>query len=337
MSTSALVFQGYGGPEVLAPVVVELPPPGPAQVLVRVEATGVCGHDVADRAGLTSMPLPLTLGHEIAGTVVETGAAVRHVQVGDRVACKQHHTCGWCTACRSGRELDCPDKQFVYGGYAEHVLLEEDTLAVVPDGILPAAAAIAACAIGSSLQAIEVVARLQPGETVAITGAGGGLGLHALQVASALGARVIAVTSSPAKSALLRRHGADEVAIGGDDLPTQLLDLTGGAGVEVVIDNVGLPSLFGGCFKGLGTRGRYVLTGQLKRERISLFPAFVFFKEAVITGSASTSTASFLRSLDLLASGAVTAVTTEYRLADAALAHADVEASRVSGRAVLVP
>jgi len=337
MSMRSVILKRYGGPEAFEYTEPEIPHPGPTQVVVKVEACGICGHDVADRAGLTKMPLPLALGHEIAGAVIETGVAVRHVSVGDRVACKQHHTCGWCTACRSGDELNCATKQFVYGGYADYAVLEEDTLIAVPTGVSSASAAIAACAIGSSLQAIDNVARLKPGETIAITGAGGGLGLHGVQIAKACGARVIAVSSSPSKSQLLQEYGADEVALSNDDLTTQLLDITNGAGVDVVVDNVGLSGLFNACFRGLARRGRYVFTGQLKREKIALFPAFIFFKEAVVTGSASTSMTSFLRAIDLLATGVVRAATTEYSLVDVARAHAEVETAKVFGRAVLVP
>lgn len=327
----------YGDSSVLRIDNIDRPSPRGTQVLIQVEAVGVCGHDIADRAGLTRMPLPHVLGHEIAGRVIEVGDAVTHVEPGDRVACKQHRTCGWCVPCRSGRELDCTQKAFVYGGYADFVLLEQDTLAQIPHDMPSQAAAVAACAIGSCVQALENSARLQSGETVLITGAGGGLGIHALQVAAAMGAHVIALTSSAAKAGSLRKHGAHDVVVTTEEPETHLADLTRGRGVDVVLDNVGLPAVFGVGFKGLAQRGRYVLTGQLERQKISLYPAFVFFKEAVITGSASTSTASFLRSLELLDSGKVRAVTTDYALDDVVDAHRAVAKSAVVGRAVLLP
>jgi acryloyl-coenzyme A reductase len=333
----AVSFAETGGPEVLT--YGELPDPEPTdtQVVVAVKACGVCGHDSADRAGLAHIPLPAVLGHEIAGDVVEVGRAVRGFAVGDRVACKQFHTCGHCLPCRSGDELSCAEKQFNYGGGAELVALEQDTLLHVPDGVGYVDAALTACAVGTCLQALDRVGQLRPGETAVITGAGGGLGLHALQVAAAMGARVIALTSSPQKAELLTRHGADEVVVSSPDLATNLLDLTGGRGPELVLDNVGHPDVFGGCFRALARRGRYVLTGQLYRQKISLFPAFVFFKEAVITGSGSTLMSTFMRSMELVESGKVRPVTETFALADAVAAHTAVDHSRVLGRAILVP
>jgi D-arabinose 1-dehydrogenase-like Zn-dependent alcohol dehydrogenase len=172
---------------------------------------------------------------------------------------------------------------------------------------------------------------------VVVTGAGGGLGLHGVQVAHALGARVVAVTSSPDKVASLEGLGADRVVLGRDGYARELLDATDGAGAEVVLDNVGHPDVFDQCFRALAKRGRYVLTGQLYREKIKLYPAFVFAKEAIITGSGSTLMSSFMRSMALVADGRVRPVVHQYPLADAGSVHSDMEASRVLGRAVLVP
>lgn len=333
----AVIMTETGGPDVLQYIHMNDPIPTDTQVVVKVHACGACGHDVADRAGLTTIGLPTVLGHEIAGEIVEVGSAVRHFAVGDRVAGKQFHTCGHCAPCRSGRETDCAEKQFMYGGYADYVSLEADTLLLIPDHVDMKSASIVACAVGTCLQALDNVAHVKPGETVVITGAGGGLGLHAMQVASALGARVIGLTSSPQKIDLLKKHGADDVVVASEDIATQLLDLTSGVGPQVVLDNVGLPEVFSGCFKALGQRGRYVLTGQLERQKISLYPAFVFFKEAVITGSASTLMSTFIRSMDLVATGRVRAVTEEFHLSEAAAAHKAVGSSQVTGRAILIP
>ncbi len=333
----AVMFSETGGPDVLS--YTDLPDPTPTgnQVVVRVAACGVCGHDSADRAGLAHIPLPAVLGHEIAGEIVEVGRAVRGFAVGDRVAGKQFSTCGHCLPCRSGDELSCADKRFTYGGGAELAALEQDTLLKIPDGVDYADAALTACAVGTCLQALTNVGRLQPGETAVISGAGGGLGLHALQVAAALGARVIALTSSERKAPLLARYGADDVVVISPDTPNQLLELTHGKGPELVLDNVGHPDVFGPCFRALARRGRYVLTGQLYRQKISLFPAFVFFKEAVITGSGSTLMSTFMKSMELVASGKVRGVTERFALADAVRAHEAVDAGKVLGRAILVP
>ena len=335
----AAVVHEQGPPEVLRIEDVPCPTPGPTQAVIRVHACGVCGHDQADRLGLTQPHgMPCILGHEISGEVVEVGSMVRHFRPGDIVASKQFTTCGHCLPCRSGMELDCARKQFIYGGYAEYVALEDDALLHVPDGVDVVGACIVACAVGTCYQALTAIAKLRPGEWVVVTGAGGGLGLHGVQVAAALGGRVIAVTTSPQKNAFLSEIGAESVVVGRDEpYANQILEITGGAGVQVVLDQVGHPTQFNQCFRALAKRGRYVLTGQLYRERIGLYAAFVFGKEAVITGSASTPMSAFMRSMDLVREGRVKPVYEKVPLMEAVKAHTGIDNHSIVGRAVLVP
>jgi D-arabinose 1-dehydrogenase-like Zn-dependent alcohol dehydrogenase len=333
----AVVVEQTGGPDVLQVRDVPDPRPGDTQVVVKVEACGICGHDQADRMGLTHIPLPAVLGHEVAGTVVEVGAKVRRFAVGDRVAMKQFTTCGRCAACLSGDELRCPEKSFNYGGYAEFIAVDEMVLLPLPDDVSFADAAVLACAVGTCHQALVRVAHLQPGETVLVTGAGGGLGLHGMQVVSALGGTSIALTSSPDKVDGLSKAGADHVIVNSKDAWKDVLDLTHGKGVDIVLDNVGVPSVFSTGFRGLRHAGRYVFTGQMTGEKIGLYPAFVFAKEAVITGSASTLMSTFVASMDLLAAGKVHPVTESFAIDDVVDAFTRVDERRVTGRAVLIP
>lgn len=315
-------------PGELAVAEVDCPEPGSGEVLVKVAACGVCGHDQADRAGLLTLPLPAVLGHEIAGTVVAGGT---RFAAGARVAAKQFGTCGRCEPCVTGDELRCPQRAFLYGGFAEYAVLPESALLPVPPGVPLAEAAVVACAVGTGLQALRRVARVEPGETVLVTGAGGGLGLHAVQVAAALGARVLALTRSPDKAAQL--GNAAQVVLAGETAGQDILDATDGRGVDVVLDNTGHQSVFRQAFRALAHAGRYVLTGQVSGEPIRVHPAFVFEKEAVITGSGSTLMRTFADAMALVAEGRVRPVVTPYPLEAAARAFAD----RVTGRAVLVP
>lgn len=336
----AAVLTEPGSPaEALTVQEVEDPKPEPSQVVMRVRACGVCGHDQADRAGLSRPPsLPCVLGHEISGEVVEVGNQVRHARVGDLVATKQFTTCGQCLACRSGMELDCAKKQFNYGGCAEYVAIEDDALLPIPDAVDVVGASIVACAVGTCYQALAHAGELRPGEFVAVAGAGGGLGLHGVQVAAALGGRVIALTTSPHKRDLLERAGAESVLCSADgQFADELLELTGGKGIEVVLDNVGHPAAFSQCFRALRKRGRYVVTGQLYRERISFYPFFLFNKEAILTGSQSTPMSAFIRSMDLVRDGKVNPVYRTFSLDQVAEAHAGMEDRSVVGRAVVVP
>ncbi|MGW6791573.1 alcohol dehydrogenase catalytic domain-containing protein [Streptomyces chartreusis] len=333
----AAVLSRTGGPEVLTPADIVTPRPGPGEVLVQVAACGVCGHDQADRAGLLDIPLPAVLGHEISGVVVETGPRVTRIAPGDRVAAKQYATCGHCDPCTTGDELRCAERAFTYGGYAEYAVLRETSLLTVPADVDLVAASVVACAVGTVLQALRARARLRSGETVLVTGAGGGLGLHGIQVATALGARVLALTGNPNKADRLRQLGADDVVVAGNTAWQSLLDATGGRGVDVVLDNVGHPDVFRHAFRALADRGRYVLTGQVGPAPLRLHPAFLFAKDAMITGSGSTLTSTFSDALAMVADGRVTPLVTRYPLDDVVRAFNDLDGHRVTGRAVLVP
>ncbi len=333
----AVVVTETGGPEVLQLKEVPDPHPGDTQVVIHVAACGICGHDQADRMGLTHIPLPEILGHEVAGTVAEVGPKVRRLSVGDRVAIKQFTTCGHCRACLSGDELRCPDKSFNYGGYAEYMAVDELAVLPIPNGVSFEDAAVVACAVGTGYQALVRIADLRPGENVVVTGAGGGLGLHGMQVVKALGGVAIAMTSSADKVEELSKAGADYVVVNGKEAWKELMEITGGEGVDVVLDNVGVPATYSSCFRGLRHAGRYVFTGQMTGERVGIFPAFVFGKEAVITGSASTLMSSFIASMDLLAAGKIHPVTQSFALDDVVNAFTLVDDRAVTGRALLRP
>ncbi|MDJ0420706.1 alcohol dehydrogenase catalytic domain-containing protein [Rhodococcus opacus] len=315
----------------------ERPNPAPDEVLVEVAACGVCGHDQADRTGLLTIPIPAVLGHEIAGTVVEVGPDVRRFTVGDRVAAKQFSTCGRCRPCMDGNELRCPDRKFVYGGFADYAVLHETALLEVPPVVSLAEAAVVACAVGTGLQALRRIVRLRAGETVLVTGAGGGLGLHAIQVAAALGAQVIALTGDMGKAERLADLGADHVVTTGEAAWRDVLDLTGGHGADVVLDNTGHPAVFRQAFRALAHAGRYVLTGQVSDEPVRVHPAFVFAKEATITGSGSTLMSTFADAMEMVADKRVRPVLSTYPLRDTRHAFTDLDERRVIGRAVLVP
>ncbi len=129
------------------------------------------------------------------------------------------------------------------GGYAEYVAVEADNVAMLPEEVNFEDASIAACAIGTQYHAIATIGKVLPGETILITGAGGGLGIHGVQLARAMGAFVIALTTTPDKVAAIKQAGANEVAIArrGEDFSSVILDLTDGLGANAAIDNVGSP------------------------------------------------------------------------------------------------
>ena len=343
----AIVVRQTGGLEAMNLETVADPTPQENDVIVEVAACGVCMHDVAVRNGTLKrgVQLPCILGHEVSGTVVGVGSKVRRFKTGQRVAAVQrYHICGACRYCRGGRETLCEERKFLgdwgmVGGYAEYVAIEDDNLAEVPDGLPLADVAIAACAMGTILNAVREVGKLQVGESVLVTGAGGGLGLHALQIANAFGAQVIAQTSSADKAALMKSMGAHEVVLHGrgEDFSKQVIELTRGRGVDVVIDNVGTPQ-FQPTRKSLAVRGRWLMIGQLTGEFVPFNPAQLFLKGQSMLAVTSTTRAQLEDVLRLIELGKIRPVVDRtYALSQVQEAHRQVEAGQVKGRALIRP
>lgn len=343
----ALVTRQPGGVDVMTLEQVPDPVPGPKDVVIKVDACGVCFHDIVTRNGTlkAGVQMPCILGHEIAGTVVEVGRDVRMFRKGDRVATAQrYHICGACCYCRTGREPLCRERKFtgdfgLVGGYAEYVAIEDDNIAHVPDGVALQDASIAACAIGTTLNAIREVGHLQPGESVLVSGAGGGLGIHAVQLARLAGAFVVAQTTSPEKAEQIRALGAHVVIVHkrGEDFSAAVKEATEGRGVDMALDNVGSP-LFEPIRRSIGVGGRWMLIGQLTGDFVPFNPAQLFLRNISMLSAMSTTRRQLEDCLALMARGAVKAVISKtLALEEAAQAHRLVEAGKVTGRIVLRP
>jgi NADPH:quinone reductase-like Zn-dependent oxidoreductase len=185
---------------------------------------------------------------------------------------------------------------------------------------------------------MQQVARLRSGETVLVTGAGGGLGVHAVQVGVYLGARVLAVTSSPEKAPHLTQLGAAQVLeVGPLDFSELALALTEDQGADVVIDTVGSP-LFPSTWRSLAQYGRLVLLGEVTGTRVPLSLAEVIFRDASILGSAGTSRSSLQRASSLVSQGALKPVVSRLlTLEEVPLAGELMASRKVLGRLVIVP
>ncbi|MBM3925937.1 MAG: zinc-binding dehydrogenase [SAR202 cluster bacterium] len=287
----ALLLEEAGPDPKLAFREIAEPDCGPGQVLVRVRACGLCRHDLAVMEGLLrrGVRLPLALGHEIAGEVEKVGASVLRIAAGDRVASLPVDACGGCPQCLTGREHRCEDGRGmghgVHGGMAEYVAVREHSLVKLPSGIPWNQACLLACPTGVALKAVREAAQVKAGETVAVTGAGGGLGTQLVQAAKLSGARVLAVTSSQAKERGLKVLGADEVIVTNDlDWSEVALALTGDRGVDVVLDTVG-SAMAASAVKALSVGGRLALLGEVEGLEAQLNLGEIIFREARIIGS----------------------------------------------------
>jgi alcohol dehydrogenase len=235
-------------------------------VVVRVGATGVCRSDWHAWQGHDPVPLPHVGGHELAGTVVQVGPAVRRWAAGDRVTVPFVCGCGTCEHCRVGDTHVCPRQTqpgFTGpGSFAELVALHaaDTNLVRLPDDLDLVTAASLGCRLATAFRAVVTHGRLGSGEWLAVHGCGG-VGLSAVLVGTALGARVVAVDVSPAAAERARALGAAHVVTGADPA-SEVLDLTDG-GAHVSLDAVGSPVTAVASVRSLRRRGRHVQVGLL--------------------------------------------------------------------------
>ena len=287
----ALVLQRPGSRPQLALKDLPVPQVSGDQILVRVEACGLCYHDVLVMQGVLRRGVKdnIVLGHEMSGIVEAVGPEVDDLRVGDPVASIQTDACGHCNRCANGLEHRCVDGHGIGhgtdGGFAEYVSLRAASLVKLPPELDLTSACLLGCPMGVVQRAITKVGKVIPGERVLVTGAGGGLGAHAVQLAKAAGAQVSAVTRSESKVAVLESLGADQVVcIGELDFADVVLALTEDSGVDVALDTVGSP-LFNSTLRCLAQYGRLVLLGEVQGEDVSIALAEIIFRDASILGS----------------------------------------------------
>ena len=342
----ALSLIEAGNPPTLAMVERNVPTPGPGEVLLRVDACGFCHHDYLVMTGTLRRGVApgVILGHEIAGTVTSRGEYAAMFQEGDRVVSLLTEACGKCPRCLAGREHRCLTGAGIGhgrdGGFAEYVALPETALVAVPNSVPPERAALLACPAGVALSGLESV-EVAAGETVVVTGAGGGLGSHAVRLAAATGAQVIAVTSSPDKADRLEQLGASMVIDAGDglDLAEIVLAVTDDAGADAVIDTVG-PPLWPDVLRCLGQYGRMALLGDVTGAPAPVRLAEVIFRDLRLAGVSGVSRQTLGRCVEMAAAGALeTVVSSELPLTGQGMAEAVrmVREREPLGRLVLMP
>lgn len=313
-----------GGPEEMQFETIDVPDPGPGQALLRQTAAGINFIDVYMRTGLyPAAGFPLVLGTEGAGVVEALGEGVEGVKVGDRV---------------------------VYnggvGGYASRRLMPADRLVRIPDGVSDEDAAAVFLKGLTAWMLLFEIKRPEPGDTVLVWAAAGGVGSLLVPWANALGARVIGVVSTEEKAGLAKSYGCSEVVLASEDVPARVKALNGGKGVPVVYDSVGKTSA-DASLKSLRPRGWWISYGNASGPvdpiaplRLSQGGSLVMTRPTLNTFTASR--ADLERGAAALwgamRSGAVRAdVRQRFALKDAADAHRALEARKTSGASVLIP
>ena len=322
----AIEISETGGPEVLTYVDKPRPSPGPSEVLIKAEASGVNFVDTYFRSGLYPHELPFVLGAEVAGTVAAIGDRVTTLRIGDRVASAD-----------------------AIGAYAEYCIAPADLVARVPDGV---GFDVAAAALLKGMTAhflIKSVYRVRRGDTVLLHAGAGGVGLILTQWATTLGTRVITTASTAHKAQLSHTAGAIEVLDYPDDpqqFGAKIRDLTGGEGVAAVYDGVG-KSTFDASLASLAVRGTLALFGAASGPVPPVDPQRLNAAGSVYLSRPSR--IHFIRThdefawrtgelLDLISNGTIkVTVSGHYPLKDAAQAHRDLQSRKTVGSVVLTP
>jgi alcohol dehydrogenase, propanol-preferring len=344
----AMVIREFGAP--LGIETVPVPKIGPNDVLLRVRAVGV-GLTVVI---MTRVPgrvtsYPRIPGHEVAGEVVETGSEVAHVKAGDRVTCHFYLTCGACHFCRSGRETLCPASpgnvgMACDGAYAEYMAIPARNVTTIPAGVSDVDAAVAADAIATPYHACREEARIGPGDTVLIVGAGGGVGIHAGQMAKLCGGWVIAADIVDDKLAAAKDCGADAlVDARGGDLAARVRKLTDGRGVDAAIDFVASRETLEGSLASLARAGRLVIIGSRPTtvfgvdSSFTVDPRHVLGSMLEIHGSRYVTLTEIVQTLELLRQRRIRAIVSRtFPLEGAEEAHDLLRRNALIGRAALV-
>ncbi len=340
----AVVVEEFGGPEKLVCTEVARPTPASNEVLVRVGCCGVCHLDLILRSGMRSrVKLPRILGHELAGEVVEVGSGVTDFACGDRVTSYNFQSCGECEFCLKGRPSLCRKSlgdigQTRDGGYAEYALLNDSSLVRIPAGMPYEHACFAACVYGPPYKAIRTLGRIEPGQSVLVTGASGGLGLASIQIAKSIGARVFAVTTSPRKTDQLHKAGADEVVIDKDgSFGDEVRARTDGKGVHLAVELTGSPT-FKGTLRSLAPGGKCAVIGELHGRPVEINLGLLILKEWEIAGIQSADRAELSEVLTFMEDKRIQPVIEDrLPLEKAGDAHRRVADRAVVGRILLVP
>lgn len=257
------------------------------QVRIAVEACGVCHRDCIDRSGrFKFIQIPITPGHEAVGRVAAVGPDASDWKVGDRVGTMHRDFCGSCGPCTDGSASLCESAAallglMIDGGYATHMTVPQRCLFTVPEDLAAAEAAVLHCTFGTSFRGMKSSGRVDAGRHVLVTGANGGVGTAAIQVARRLGASVTAVVRDPLQEAYVTGLGATQVIVDpGDGFHKRL----SGGQADVVMECVGQPT-FNASLRALRPGGRLIVVGNVVQEPASVNLGLVVTKGLRIIGS----------------------------------------------------
>lgn len=340
-TTGAMVIRAHGGPDVLEWAEIPRPAPGPEEALVRVEACGLNHLDLWTRRGLPGRPVsfPHVLGNEPVGIVEELGPGVEAPAVGTRVLVSPGQLVRF-HADRAGWDARWPDYHVIGsggpGGYAEHIKARAENLLPVSERWSAEEWAATSLVFLTAWHMLVGRARVRPGETVLVIGAGSGVGSAAIQIAAHFGCRVITTAGSEAKLAKARELGAHEaVSHAEEDWPKRVRAASDGRGVDIVVEHVG-EAVFAKAMTTLAYGGRLVTCGTTAGIRAEIALNHLFAKQLSLLGSYMGDFAELKDVVALLEAGKLRPVVDRvFPVREAAAAHRRMEAREHFGKIVL--
>ena len=338
----AMVLEAPDTPFVLKNVPDPVPGEGEAVAQILACGSGLTIQHV--KAGRMPASFPRIIGHEITAEIVEVGPGVTDLAVGDPVTAYFYLNCGRCRWCQADLEPLCEDSRGNVGtecdgGYAEYIKLPARNFIKLPHGLdyknHPAEVGVITDALATPYKVLKR-GRIKAGETVAVFGAGGGVGIHQVMMAKWVGARVIAIDIAAHKFEACRKAGADAVVDASkDDVVEALLELTGGEGVDVAIDYVSATSTLEAGANALGRHGRLITLGGAG-QNFEASSLEMLLKEQDLLGSRYVTRSEILETLALVARGEVWPLVTDVRrLEEAEALHGNIENGEIIGRAAL--
>jgi NADPH:quinone reductase-like Zn-dependent oxidoreductase len=338
----ALAFKEFGGPETLALQDVADPTLRPDHVLVRVRACALNHLDLFVREGIPALktPLPFWTGCDIAGDVVEVGAAVTGVRTGARVVVNPNLTCDRCEFCRAGESSLCVRYgilgEHLPGGMAELVAVRGDRVLALPDAISYEDAASFVLTNMTAWRMVVTQGQLRAGQDVLILGVGGGVSSTAVQIAKLCGARVFVTSSSDDKLERARQLGADVgINYAREDWAKAVFDRTGRRGVDLLIENVGAAT-WKQSVRSVRKGGRLVTCGATSGPIGETDIRIVFWNQISIVGSTMGNDREFHEVMRLFFDGRLRAIVDEVvPLADGAAAQRRLAEGKQFGKIVL--
>ncbi len=322
-----------------------IPRVGPTDVLIRVKACGV-GLTLSNlRKGyISGGTLPRIIGHEVGGVVEGVGSMVRTCKEGDQVCVSFYITCGYCRWCVSGRETLCENftgnvGAIIDGGFAEYICVPERNCILIPEGVSFADAGITTDAVATNWHVFKERAHTKPNDIVLVVGAGGGVGIHCLQMAKVFGARVIGADTSDDKLTAALRYGCDVVInVQSKDMASEVLMATDGRGVDCAVDLVSNNQTINDCIKALARGGTFVVVGVPRDVKSLNFDVLRLIRDEIkLTGARCATKQEIRESLELVRRGTVKpAVLNTFRLEEVNELFEKIDNMQLTGRSALI-